>query len=89
MMESPPEWIHSVLKHGDLRTCVNLASVSKAYHEELTESCGFWKVLCLKLAEERKLYLDLKHFESTLATVESWKALYDELWGQRNQFVED
>ncbi|UPR01526.1 kinesin [Chloropicon primus] len=85
-MESPPEWIHSVLKHGDLKTCLNLATVSKMYHQELTTSCSWWKVACVKFAEEKKLYLDLDHFESGSPSLDDWKDLFAELRSMRFQF---
>lgn len=85
-MDAPPEWICSILKHGDLKTCMNLTTLSKSYHDELSTSCMWWKTACLKLAEERNLYFDTSYFESVSPSLESWKKVYEELWEMREQF---
>ena len=87
-LESPPEWISYVMKHSDLKQCANLSVLSKQWHEDLSTSCSYWKQLCVKLAEERKLYLNLEPFEAK-ASLASWKDLFRELWEMRNQFVEE
>ena len=85
-MDAPPDWIYSILKHGDLKTCMNLTTLSKSYHDELSTSCMWWKTACLKLAEERNLYFDTSYFESVSPSLESWKKVYEELWEMRDQF---
>ena len=93
MMDSPPEWINTVLKHLDgPKDCVNLALLSKSWHRELTTSCFWWETLCAKLAHEKKLYLSLdrNHSDSERPAHSNsttfWKKLFEELWSIRNQF---
>ncbi len=49
-----------------------------------------WRTLCIKLAEERRLYLDTRYYDSSnTTTLSTWQDLYKELWRMRGQFAND
>ena len=39
--ETPPQWVHSLLKATDLKECIQLSTLSKGWHSELTSSCSW------------------------------------------------
>ena len=39
--ETPPQWVHSLLNAMDLKQCIQMSTLSKGWHRELTSSCSW------------------------------------------------
>ena len=85
-LDAPPEWIHHVMLHCTFKECIEMPTLNKAWFEYFKDNETYWKLLCYKLAHERKLYIPPLQY----CPGNSWKEFFQtELWPIREQFTED
>jgi len=72
----PPDYIYDVLKFCTWKECVLVTCLCKRWEQAFSGSKEYWKFMCMKLAEEKRLYFP----DTANIIIADWKTLFFELY---------